>query len=87
VAVATSGDVGNSRKSLMALPNCCRMFSGKIVRWYLRYSLSLRDLEELLEERSLEADHTTSPAYAVASPDLAKSGSAGGHNDSNHRLM
>ena len=29
------------------------------VRWYLRYSLSLRDVEELLEERSLEADHTT----------------------------
>jgi transposase-like protein len=28
------------------------------VRWYLRYSLSLRDVEELLEER-LEADHTT----------------------------
>ena len=28
-------------------------------RWYLRYSLSLRDVEELLEERSLEADHTT----------------------------
>jgi IS6 family transposase len=29
------------------------------VRWYLRYSLSLRDVEELLEERGLEADHTT----------------------------
>jgi len=28
------------------------------VRWYLRYSLSLRDVEELLEERGLEADHT-----------------------------
>jgi IS6 family transposase len=28
------------------------------VRWYLRYSLS-RDVEELLEERGLEADHTT----------------------------
>jgi hypothetical protein len=25
------------------------------VRWYLRYSLSLRDVEELLEERGLEA--------------------------------
>jgi transposase, IS6 family len=31
----------------------------KAVRWYLRYSLSLRDVEELLEERSLYADHTT----------------------------
>ena len=29
------------------------------VRWYLRYSLSLRDVEELLNERGLEADHTT----------------------------
>src|SRR5258707_14215354 len=29
------------------------------VRWDLRYSLSLRDVEELMEERGLEADHTT----------------------------
>jgi transposase, IS6 family len=29
------------------------------VRWYLRYSLSLRDVEELLKERGLETDHTT----------------------------
>jgi IS6 family transposase len=29
------------------------------VRWYLRYSLSLRDVEELLEERGLYVDHTT----------------------------
>jgi transposase-like protein len=29
------------------------------VRWYLRCSLSLRDVEELLDERGLEADHTT----------------------------
>ena len=29
------------------------------VRWYLRDSLSLRDVEELLGERGLEADHTT----------------------------
>ncbi len=29
------------------------------VRWYLRYSLSLRDVEELLVERGLGADHTT----------------------------
>ena len=28
-------------------------------RWCLRYSLSLRDVEELLGERGLEADHTT----------------------------
>ena len=29
------------------------------VRWYLRYSLSLRDVEELLTKRALEADPTT----------------------------
>jgi transposase-like protein len=29
------------------------------VRWYLRYSLSLRAVQELFAERSLEADHTT----------------------------
>jgi transposase, IS6 family len=29
------------------------------VRWYLRYSLSLRDVEELLEERGRNVDHTT----------------------------
>jgi len=29
------------------------------VRWYLRYSLSLRDVKELLDERGLGVDHTT----------------------------
>ena len=29
------------------------------VRWYLRFSLSYRDLEEILEERGVEIDHTT----------------------------
>ena len=29
------------------------------VRWYLRYSLNYRDLEEILEERGVEIDHTT----------------------------
>ena len=29
------------------------------MRWYLRYSLSFRDVEELLSERGLEVDHTT----------------------------
>ena len=27
------------------------------VRWYLRFSLSYRDVEELLAERGIEADH------------------------------
>jgi len=29
------------------------------VRWYLRYALSYRDVEELLRERGVWADHTT----------------------------
>jgi transposase-like protein len=29
------------------------------VRWYLRYGLSYRDLEELLTERGMEVDHVT----------------------------
>ena len=29
------------------------------VRWYLRFSLSYPDIEELLMERGLPADHTT----------------------------
>ena len=29
------------------------------VRWYLRYALSHRDLEEMMNERGLSLDHTT----------------------------
>jgi transposase, IS6 family len=29
------------------------------VRWYLRYSLSYRDLEEIMAERGLSVDHVT----------------------------
>jgi transposase, IS6 family len=29
------------------------------VRWYLRYALSYRDLEEMMNERGLSVDHTT----------------------------
>ncbi len=29
------------------------------VRWYLRYGLSYRDVEELLAERCIEVDHVT----------------------------
>jgi transposase, IS6 family len=29
------------------------------VRWYLRFGLSYRDVEELLAERGIEADHVT----------------------------
>jgi IS6 family transposase len=40
-----------------------RHFEGEIillcVRWYLRYALSYRDVEELARERGLFVDHTT----------------------------
>ena len=29
------------------------------VRWYLRYALSYRDVEELLAERGVKVDHVT----------------------------
>ncbi len=29
------------------------------VRWYLRYALSYRDVEELMRERGVAVDHTT----------------------------
>ena len=29
------------------------------VRWYVRYSLSYRDIEELLAERGVEVDHVS----------------------------
>lgn len=40
-----------------------RQFAAEIivtcVRWYLRFALSLRDVEELMMERGLSVDHTT----------------------------
>jgi transposase-like protein len=51
-AMATRPAIFKWRQTEPALILCA-------VRWYLRYSLSLRDVEELLEERGLEADHTT----------------------------
>jgi transposase-like protein len=47
------------------------------VRWYLRYSLSLRDVEELFAERGLGADHTTIWRWVQRyGPELDSSGCA-----------
>jgi len=35
------------------------------VYWYLRYSLSYRDIEELMEERGIELDHATVQRWVV----------------------
>src|SRR5215217_5195485 len=52
----------------------CTMFKGRhfdrsvillCVRWYLAYSLSLRDLEEMMAERGVSVDHTTIDRWTV----------------------
>jgi transposase, IS6 family len=43
------------------------------VRWYLRYALSYRDLEEMMRERGLHVDHTTIYRWVQHSaPELEK---------------
>jgi len=43
------------------------------VRWYLRYSLSYRDLEEMMVERGLTVDHSTIARWVLAyAPELEK---------------
>jgi transposase, IS6 family len=43
------------------------------VRWYLRYALSYRDLEEMMNERGLAVDHTTIYRWVqVYAPELEK---------------
>jgi transposase-like protein len=54
-----------------------RHFEGQIillcVRWYLRYCLSYRDLEEMMAERGLKVDHTTIYRWVQEyAPELAK---------------
>src|SRR5215510_15123133 len=43
------------------------------VRWYLRYCLTLRDLEELMMERGLSVDHSTIGRWVLRyAPELNK---------------
>ena len=42
------------------------------VRWYLRYGLSYRDVEELLAERGVTVDHVTIYRGTVALSDPVK---------------
>ena len=54
-----------------------RQYQGEIillcVRWYLRYALSYRDLEEMMRERDLSLDHTTIYRWVQAyAPELEK---------------
>jgi transposase-like protein len=43
------------------------------VRWHLRFSLSLRDVEELMAERGLSVDHVTVWRWTQTSPGEVKS--------------
>jgi transposase, IS6 family len=55
--------VGSRRRKTIQNPFKWRHFQADIillcVRWYLRYSLSYRDLEEIMLERGLQVDHPT----------------------------
>ncbi len=43
------------------------------VRWYLRYTLSYRDLEEMMLERGLKVDHSTVYRWIQAyAPEIEK---------------
>ena len=47
------------------------------VRWYLRYCLTLRDLEEMMAERGLQVDHITIGRWVLRYAPNFKSASAG----------
>jgi transposase-like protein len=43
------------------------------VRWYCRYALSYRDLEEMMAERGVEVDHSTLNRWVLKfAPELDK---------------
>ena len=55
--------VGDTVSRTRPAPFCGRHFADVVillcVRWHLRYSLSYRDLEEIMAERGLSVDHVT----------------------------
>jgi transposase, IS6 family len=62
LAVADTGLVINSGSAASSAPVGYRFPRAVIavaVRWYLRYGLSYRDVEELLSERGITVDHVT----------------------------
>jgi len=36
-----------------------------VVRWYISYALSYRDIEEMMRERGMEVDHSTIQRWVV----------------------
>jgi transposase, IS6 family len=66
--IIASGQAGLMRRGLARVSAPRSGFAGfrlppevimVAVRWYLRYGLSYRDVEELLAERGIEVDHVT----------------------------
>ena len=54
-----------------------KQFKGDIIlwaiRWYLKYGISYRELEEMLNERGVNVDHTTIYRWVIQySPELKK---------------
>ena len=54
-----------------------KQFKGDIIlwaiRWYLKYGISYRELEEMLKERGVNVDHTTIYRWVIQySPELKK---------------
>jgi transposase-like protein len=51
------------------------------VRWYLRFGLSYRDVEELLAERGIEVDHVTVYRWGAGSGSHVEDTSAKARRD------
>ena len=56
------------------------------VRWYLRFGLSYRDVEELLAERGVEGDHVTAYRASRCAPTRARNQFGGLKADDAKRL-
>ena len=66
-----------------------RHFEGEIilwvVRWYCRYGISYRDLEQIMGERGVPVDHSTIYRWVNGSRRRSKSGCAGSGAARNRR--
>ncbi len=76
-AVRSSSDTVNVMQNIRPVLFRGRHFDDQIiilcVRWYLRYCLTYRDLEELKAERGLSMDHSTIARWVLRyAPELNK---------------
>src|SRR5437867_12973856 len=67
----------NIRPALFRGRHCQDHLIVLCVRWYLRYCLTLRDLEELMAERGLSVDHATIGRWVLRYAPECTSGFAG----------